>query len=136
MQKPPILVGLSICLNLACEASPARSSCPHTVSATKCAEGVILCEYGLLLVEHRSSIFRMEAISQKRKAHYGLSRKEWPVVVSMSKGEAFELQQLLSDVVDECVKVGATGSNRFDVMQGLLGKVSKQRRKPVLFLTN
>jgi hypothetical protein len=78
----------------------------------------------------------MEAISQKRKAHYGLSRKEWPVVVSMSKGEAFELQQLLSDVVDECVKVGATGSNRFDVMQGLLGKVSKQMRKPVLFLTN
>jgi len=78
----------------------------------------------------------MEFTSTSRKTHYGVGRKEWPVLVSMSKGEAFELERLLDDVVDECVKVGAADSDRYDIMKSILRKVTKQRRRPVLFLTN
>ena len=42
------------------------------------------------------------------------------MVVTYSKGEAFEVQQLLKDVVGECEIIGATGGHRYKVLKNAL----------------
>ena len=79
---------------------------------------------------------RRTAAGDGQKKHYGVNRKEWPVVVTYSKGEAFEVQQLLKDVVDECERIEATGGHRYKVLKNALSKVSQQMIRPVLFLRN
>ena len=127
---------IAVSLNLAGEAIPLPSSCPHTLPATKCTHGGILCDYSLLEVDGRLTISEMTATSGLKKRHYGANRKEWPVVVTYSKGEAFEVQQLLKDVVGECERIEATGGHRYKVLKNALGKVSQQMVRPVLFLRN
>ena len=136
MRKPRIFVGLSICSNLAGEAIPLPPAGQHTLPATKCAHGGILCDYGLLEAEGRLTISEMTSKSGLKKRHYGVNRKEWPVVVTYSKGEAFEVQQILKDVVGECERIEATGGHRYKVLKNALAKVSQQMIRPVLFLRN
>ena len=136
MRKPRIFMGLSIFSNLAGEAIPLPTLCHHTLPATKCLQGIILCDYGLLEVEYRLTLFVMASTSGLKRKHYGVNRKEWPVVLSCTKAEALELDQLLCSVVDECEKIGATGGSRYEVLKKVLLKVQKQRERPILFLRN
>jgi hypothetical protein len=78
----------------------------------------------------------MASTSGSKRKHYGVNRREWPVVLSCTKAEAFALDQLLCNVVDECEKIGATGGSRYTVLKNVLMKVQKQRERPVLFLRN
>ena len=50
--------------------------------------------------------------------------------------KANELQIILDKLVGECNDIGATNSSRYRIFANILRKVDKQRKRPVLFLTN
>jgi len=59
-----------------------------------------------------------------------------PVVLSLNKREASELEGVLQQLVDECDNIGATKGSRYRVFCNVLRKVNKQRKNPVMFFTN
>ena len=56
--------------------------------------------------------------------------------ISMTHGEAMVLQKVLGDVLAMKQIVGETGKIDCKLLSGLHRKVAKQRKRPVLFLTN
>ena len=73
---------------------------------------------------------------KKKGPHYGTNCEEWPVQISMTHGEAMVLQKVLGDVLAMKQIVGETGKIDCKLLSGLHRKVAKQRKRPVLFLTN
>jgi hypothetical protein len=59
-----------------------------------------------------------------------------PVVLTLNKREASELEGILNQLVDECDSVGATKGSRYRIFSNVLKKVRKQRKNPVMFFTN
>jgi len=84
-------------------------------------------------------MFLVRAVGNKKKPkgpHYGAGTMEWPVQLSLTHGEALLLQRLLSEVVVMRQIDGSSGETDCKLLAGLHRKVAKQRKRPVLFLTN
>ena len=68
--------------------------------------------------------------------HYGAGKMEWPVQLSLTHGEARVLQRLLGEVVALRQLEGRIEGDDYVLMSGMQRKIAKQRKRPVLFLTN